>query len=178
MRFLRRSRGHAEVQKRKLPRFTELKELDLYRPLPYAMQPTVHLGAARQRVRQLVEDLLPGALDEGTGGALDRLIESWAAAEIETLKAEHADHSAVVDRLVGLANEQVFRAQATADRDRQLLELAQRDLVAARVRLGADASWPAEVQTTAAKPATPEVPSLRPAPESDEVSTLNRESAA
>ena len=70
-------------------------------PMPYPNQATPDVGAARGRVRTLVGDLLPSGVDEGTGAALDPLIASWASGWLSRIDSQHADHQAVIDRLVG-----------------------------------------------------------------------------
>jgi hypothetical protein len=66
------------------------------------MPPAPERGAVLERVRQITESLV-GAIDEGTGAVLDRLIESWTAEWIATADAEYTDHCATIT---------VHRAQA------------------------------------------------------------------
>lgn len=131
-------RRRVEPWREQEQRFTEIYELDRKAPLPYAMAPRHDAGAARQRVRQLVESLQPGGVDEGTDAALDPLIQSWTAGWLAGIDSEHADHKAVIDMLIGSAKEQAARATATHTHDRYRLELARRDHREARRRLGDD----------------------------------------
>ncbi|MGZ4665069.1 MAG: hypothetical protein ACXV5Q_08515 [Frankiaceae bacterium] len=57
------------------------------------MPPPPARGAVLLRVQQLTQSLA-GAIDEGTGAALDPMIAAWVAAWIATVEAEYTDHSA------------------------------------------------------------------------------------
>jgi hypothetical protein len=115
-------------------RFQQVYAADRVGPMPYPNQATPDVGAARGRVRTLVQDLLDG-VDEGTGGALDPLIASWASGWLSRIDSQHADHQAVVDRLVGGARQQLADAEAAHERDRRALAIARRDYEEARERL-------------------------------------------
>lgn len=78
-------------------------EIDQWRAVPFDMPPAPERSMVLQRVRQITESL-EGAIDEGTGAALDPLIESWVAAWVATVEADYTDHCAVIN---------VRRAQAT-----------------------------------------------------------------
>jgi hypothetical protein len=116
-------------------RFSQVYAEDRVGPMPYPNQASPDVAAARGRVRALVNDLLPNAVDEGTGGALDPLIASWASGWLARIDSEHADHHAVIDRLVGGARRQLADAEAAHERDRRALEIARRDYTDARERL-------------------------------------------
>ncbi len=116
-------------------RFSQVYAEDRVGPMPYPNQASPDVAAARGRVRSLVNDLLPNAVDEGTGGALDPLIASWASGWLARIDSEHADHHAVIDRLVGGARRQLADAEAAHERDRRALEIARRDYADARERL-------------------------------------------
>ena len=116
-------------------RFSQVYAEDRVGPMPYPNQANPDVAAARGRVRALVNDLLPGAVDEGTGGALDPLIASWASGWLARIDSEHADHHAVIDRLVGGARRQLADAEAAHERDRRALEIARHDYTDARERL-------------------------------------------
>jgi len=107
-------------------------------PVSYPMAPPHDAETARQRVRQLVEALRPDGIDEGTGAALDPLIQSWTAGWLAGIDAEHTDHTAAIDLRIGSAKEQVARAQSTHEHDLYRLELARRDHTEARRLLGDD----------------------------------------
>jgi hypothetical protein len=115
-------------------RFTQVYAADRVGPMPYPNQASPDVAAARNRVRTLVHELLDG-VDEGTGGALDPLIASWASGWLARIDSQHADHQAVVDRLVGGARRQLAAAEAAHERDRRALEIARRDYEEARERL-------------------------------------------
>ncbi len=104
--------------------------------LPYTMASPASAHDARQRVQQLVEELLPDGVDEGTGAALDRLIASWAAGWLAGIDAEHADHTGAIDRLIGSAREQVADARAAHEHQALRLEIARQEHIDARQRLG------------------------------------------
>ncbi|GAA4864929.1 hypothetical protein [Actinomycetospora straminea] len=116
-------------------RFAQVYAADRVGPMPYPNQATPDVGAARGRVRTLVQELLDG-VDEGTGAALDPLIASWASGWLSRIDSQHADHQAVVDRLVGGARQQLAEAEAAHERDRRALAIARRDYDEARERLG------------------------------------------
>ena len=116
-------------------RFSQVYAEDRVGPMPYPNQASPDVAAARGRVRALVNDLLPGGVDEGTGAALDPLIASWASGWLARIDSEHADHHAVIDRLIGGARRQLADAEAAHERDRRALEIARRDYADARERL-------------------------------------------
>jgi len=115
-------------------RFAQVYAADRVGPMPYPNQASPDIGAARGRVRTLVAELLEG-VDEGTGGALDPLIASWASGWLSRIDSQHADHQAVIDRLVGGARQQLADAEASHERDRRALAIARRDYDEARERL-------------------------------------------
>jgi hypothetical protein len=115
-------------------RFAQVYAADRVGPMPYPNQATPDVGTARGRVRTLVAELLDG-VDEGTGGALDPLIASWASGWLSRIDSQHADHQAVIDRLVGGARQQLAEAEAAHERDRRALAVARRDYEEARERL-------------------------------------------
>jgi hypothetical protein len=115
-------------------RFAQVYAADRVGPMPYPNQATPDVGTARGRVRTLVAELLDG-VDEGTGGALDPLIASWASGWLSRIDSQHADHQAVIDRLVGGARQQLAEAEAAHERDRRALAIARRDYEEARERL-------------------------------------------
>ncbi|GAA4914749.1 hypothetical protein EV188_111133 [Actinomycetospora succinea] len=116
-------------------RFAQVYAADRVGPMPYPNQPTPDVSEARGRVRALVDGLLSG-VDEGSGRALDPLIASIASGWLARVDTQHADHHAVIDRLVGGARQQLAGAEAAHERDRRALEIARRDYAEARERLG------------------------------------------
>ncbi|MDD7940832.1 hypothetical protein PHK61_20630 [Actinomycetospora lutea] len=131
-------------------RFAQVYAADRVGPMPYPNQPTPDVSAARGRVRSLVEGMLDG-VDEGSGRALDPLIASIASGWLARVDSQHADHHAVIDRLVGGARQQLAEAEAAHERDRRALEIARRDYAEARERLGE----PVDDGSPAAPPAAP-----------------------
>ena len=123
-------------------RFAQVYAADRVGPMPYPNQPTPDVSEARGRVRALVEGLLDG-VDEGSGRALDPLIASIASGWLARVDTQHADHHAVIDRLVGGARQQLAEAEAAHERDRRALEIARRDYAEARERLGPTPDTPA-----------------------------------
>ncbi len=133
-------------------RFSQVYAEDRVGPMPYPNQASPDVAAARGRVRALVNDLLPGGVDEGTGAALDPLIASWASGWLSRIDSQHADHHAVVDRLVGGARRQLADAEAAHERDRRALEIARTDYSDARERLIEPSASPATSTDPAARP--------------------------
>jgi hypothetical protein len=119
-------------------RFAQAYAADRVGPMPYPNQATADITEARRRVRSLVHELLDG-VDEGSGDALDPLIASWASGWLARVDSQHADHQAVIDRLVGGARRQLAESEAAPERDRRALVVARSDYGSARERLGADA---------------------------------------
>jgi len=117
----------------------------------YPMTAPHDADKARQQVRELVEALQPAGIDEGTGAALDPLIQSWTAGWLAGIDSEHTEHTAAIDVQFGAAKEQLARAQSIHDNDLYRLELARRDHAEARRMLG-DELGPVRV------PAGPEPP--------------------
>lgn len=85
-------------------RFARFAEIDRWRPAPFNLSPPPERDVAHQRVRHLVEGL-EGAIDEGSGGALDRHIESWVAGWIAGVEIEYADHCSLIQMLRGQAEQ-------------------------------------------------------------------------
>lgn len=85
-----------------------------WRSLGQDMPPLPERGAVMQRVRQLVEGL-EGAIDEGTGAALDRLIETWVAAWLASVDTEYVDACSVIDDHYGQASQVLVETQAALE---------------------------------------------------------------
>ncbi|MHC1560712.1 hypothetical protein ACR9E3_17275 [Actinomycetospora sp. C-140] len=131
-------------------RFQQVYAADRVGPMPYPNQATPDVSAARGRVRTLVGELLDG-VDEGTGAALDPLIASWASGWLSRIDSQHADHQAVIDRLVGGARQQLADAEASHDRDRRALGIARHDYEEARERLSEPVGSPAAEEPPAGR---------------------------
>jgi hypothetical protein len=103
-------------------RYTRFSEIDRWRPVPFDMPPPPDRGAVHQRVSKLIEGLA-GAIDEGSGRALDPHIESWVAGWIAGVETEYADHCGLIQMLRGQAEQwaretavEVAQAQAKLGR--------------------------------------------------------------
>jgi hypothetical protein len=118
-------------------RYLTIPEIDRWRALPFDMPPDPERGTVMQRVRQLVESL-DGALDEGTGTALDRLIESWVAGWIHTVQASYDDHCAVVAVHCGQAAEWLVESIRNARDEDEELDRVRAAYLACRRRLGGE----------------------------------------
>ncbi len=80
------------------------------------MPPLPERDAVMQRVRQLVERL-EGAIDEGTGAALDRLIETWVAAWVASVDTTYLDACSVVGDQYGQASQVLVEAEAVLEHE-------------------------------------------------------------
>jgi hypothetical protein len=122
-------------------RYLEIPEIDRWRAVPFDMPPDPERGTVMQRVRQLVESL-DGAIDEGTGSALDLLIESWVAAWIHTVETSYADHCAVIDVHAGQAAEWLVESEHNARDEAEELDRARAAYLACRARLSGEPEQP------------------------------------
>ncbi|OJY45960.1 hypothetical protein [Pseudonocardia sp. 73-21] len=116
--------------------------LDRLRPVPFGVPMATSFVEAQRRVEQIVAGLLPGAVDEVSGGVLDPLIASWAADWLARIDTEHADHAGTVESLHGAAREKVAAAAADHDDAHRALQIARADHLAARARLAGDPATP------------------------------------
>jgi hypothetical protein len=115
-------------------RYLHLPQIDGLRSLDFSVPPAPIRGEAEQRVRQLVE-ALEGATDEGSGGALDLLIEAWVASWIASVNTDFVDHASVIDVHYGQATEWLVEAEAELEfADAKLAEVEQ-NYTDARTRL-------------------------------------------
>jgi hypothetical protein len=115
-------------------RYLNIPEIDRWRAVPFGMTPPPERSAVMERVRQLTQSL-EGAIDEGTGASLDRLIESWAGSWIATVQSEYVDHCAVISVHRGQAQQWLTEATVTAQHEREELEQIRADYAASRRRL-------------------------------------------
>ncbi|HEY3905850.1 MAG TPA: hypothetical protein VGM14_18215 [Streptosporangiaceae bacterium] len=115
-------------------RYLRIPEIDRWRAVPFEMTPAPERGAVMQRVQQLI-DSLAGALDEGSGAALDRLIESWTGSWIATVESDYLDHCATISVHRGQARQWWTEATVTAEYEREKLDECRSDLLASRRRL-------------------------------------------
>jgi hypothetical protein len=122
-------------------RYMRIPEIDRWRAVPFDMPPLPERDVVRERVRQLTESLA-GAVDEGTGAALDRLIESWVASWIATVEADYTDHCAVINVHRGQAAQWLAESTLIAQYEREELDQVRAAYVTCRARLGGERPEP------------------------------------
>ena len=115
-------------------RYLHIPEIDRWRAVPFDMAPAPERRAVMERVQQLTQSL-EGAIDEGTGASLDRLIESWARSWIATVESEYVDHCAVISVHQGQAQQWLTEGTVTAQHEREELDQLRADYFASRNRL-------------------------------------------
>jgi len=118
-------------------RYMHIPEIDRWRALPFDMPPDPERGTVLQRVRQYVESL-DGAIDEGTGAALDRVIEAWVAEWIATVETGYTDHCAVIDVHRAQAAQWLTESIHTARHENEELERIRAAYLACRARLAGE----------------------------------------
>src|SRR5579859_1424846 len=123
-------------------RYLHIPQIDRWRAVPFAMPPVPERDTVMERVEQLTQSL-DGAIDEGTGGSLDLLIESWAGSWVATVESEYADHSAVITVHRGQAQQWLTQATTTAKHEREELLQCRTDYLASRQRLTGGLADPA-----------------------------------
>ncbi len=123
-------------------RYLHIPEIDRWRAVPFDMMPAPERDAVLHRVRQLTQSL-EGAIDEGTGASLDRLIESWTGSWIATVESEYVDHCNVISVHRGQARQWLTEATVTAGHEQEKLGQIRSDLLASRHRLTGESSHPA-----------------------------------
>ncbi len=116
-------------------RYLQIAEIDRWRSAPFDMPPAPDRSLVMQRVRQIVESL-DGGIDEGTGAALDREIESWLAGWIAAIETEYTDHCAVISVHRAQASQWLADSEIHADHERAALGRIRADFTACRARLG------------------------------------------
>jgi hypothetical protein len=115
-------------------RYMDIPEIDRWRSMPFGMLSAPERDAVLQRVRQLTGSL-EGAIDEGTGAALDPLIESWTASWIAAVEAEYSDHCAVISMHRGQAAQWLTESILTAQHENEELDRIRVAYLACRSRL-------------------------------------------
>jgi hypothetical protein len=118
-------------------RYIHIPEIDRWRAVPFDMPPDPERGTVLQRVRQITESL-DGAIDEGTGAALDRIIESWVAEWVATVEAGYADHCAVIGVHRGQAGQWLTESTHIARHEAEELERVRAAYLASRARLAGE----------------------------------------
>ncbi len=129
-------------------RYMRFTQIDRWRAMGFGMPPDPERGTVLQRVRQLTE-ALDGAIDEGTGQALDLIIESWVAAWIATVETAYTDHCGVISVHRGQAAQWLTESLDLARHENDELDRAREAYLACRTRL---AGGPDALQATAAGP--------------------------
>ncbi len=127
-------------------RYVHIPEIDRWRAVPFDMPPSPDRASVLERVRQHIRSL-EGAIDEGTGSALDRLIEAWVASWIATVEADYTDHCAVINVHRGQAAQWLTESTHTARHENEELERVRAAYLACRARL-------AGVQPESGRPAS------------------------
>jgi hypothetical protein len=122
-------------------RYVHIPEIDRWRAVPFAMTPPPDRPIVMEEVRQHVRSL-EGAIDEGTGASLDRLIESWAGSWIATVESEYVDHCAVISVHRGQARQWLTEATVNARHEREELDQIRADYFASRRRLTGEPADP------------------------------------
>jgi hypothetical protein len=123
-------------------RYLHIPEIDRWRAVPFDMPPAPERRVVMERVYQLTQSL-DGAIDEGTGASLDRLIASWAGSWIATVESEYVDHCAVINVHRGQAQQWLTEANITARHQTEQLEHIRLDYFASRTRLTGEPPGPA-----------------------------------
>jgi hypothetical protein len=118
-------------------RYMHIPEIDRWRAVPFNMPPDPERGTVLQRVRQYVESL-EGAIDEGTGAALDLLIEAWVAQWIATVETDYTDHCAVINVHRAQAAQWLTESTHTARHENEELERIRAAYLACRTRLAGE----------------------------------------
>jgi hypothetical protein len=118
-------------------RYMHIPEIDRWRAVPFDMPPAPEQGAVLQRVRQITESL-EGAIDEGTGAALDRLIESWVASWIATVETDYTDHCAVISVHRGQAAQWLTESIHIAQHENEELARIRNAYLTCRSRLAGE----------------------------------------
>ena len=123
-------------------RYLHIPEIDRWRAVPFDMPPAPERRVVMEHVYQLTHSL-EGAIDEGTGASLDRLIGSWAGSWIATVESEYVDHCAVINVHRGQAQQWLTEANITAKHQTEQLEHIRLDYFASRTRLTGEPPDPA-----------------------------------
>jgi len=127
-------------------RYLEIREIDNWRSLPFMVPPPPDREAVLQAIQRYVESL-QGAIDEGTGEALDPLIRAWLAGWLATVETEYADHAAVIKIHRSQALQWLTDSNVLARHERDKLEQIRADYLASRARLGgADSQDPSRIR--------------------------------
>ncbi len=118
-------------------RYMRTPEIERWGAVPFDMPPDPERNAIHQRVRQITESL-EGAIDEGTGAALDRLIESWVAAWIATVEADYTDHCTVINVRHAQATQWLAESRIAAEHELEELVRVRAAYLACRSRLAGE----------------------------------------
>jgi hypothetical protein len=122
-------------------RYVYLPEIDRWRALGYDMPPDPVREAVLKRVEQMTQ-ALGGAIDEGTGAALDGVIESWVAAWIASVETAYSDHCGVNSVHRSQASQWLTESTHKAQYERDELDRTRAAYLACRARLGGETAAP------------------------------------
>jgi hypothetical protein len=118
-------------------RYMRIPEIDRWRAVPHDMPPSPDRDAVMQRVRREVT-ALAGSIDEGTGGALDPMIEAWVAGWIAIVETDHVDHCGVIQIHRNQAAQWLAESTILARDEREELDRARAAYLACRSRLAGE----------------------------------------
>jgi glucose-6-phosphate dehydrogenase assembly protein OpcA len=118
-------------------RYMQFTEIDRWRALGFDMPPDPERGTVMQRVRQMTE-ALDGAIDEGTGPALDLIIEAWVASWISTVETAYSDHCGVISVHRAQASQWLAESTHIARHEGEELERVKDAYLACRTRLAGE----------------------------------------
>ena len=144
--------------KRRVDPFTRASRdgLDLLAAPPYDMSEEIRTTLDAE-VREMVQRLLPGAVDAYSRDALDDWIEARAEQLVARLDSEREERQAVWEALVGLAKEEATRRKSRYDVDLDNLLRAQHALEVAREALTRTRG----IGDLSARPAPPDCDEIR-----------------
>jgi hypothetical protein len=144
--------------KRRVDPFTRASRdgLDLLAAPPYDMSEEIRTTLDAE-VREMVRQLLPGAVDAHSRDALDDWIEARAEQLVARLDSEREERQAVWEALIGLAKEEATRRKSRYDIDLDDLLRAQHAVEVAREALTSARG----IGDLAARPAPPDRDEIR-----------------
>jgi len=118
-------------------RYMSFTQIDRWRAIGYAIPPDPEHGTVLQRVRQMTE-ALGGAVDEGTGPALDLIVEAWIARWIAKVETDYTDHCGVISVHRNQAEQWLAETIRLAQHENQELERSREAYLACRARLAGE----------------------------------------
>lgn len=132
------SRRRSTTPRRPTDPTTGPLRIDAPKPLDPDPQHERDASAARERVSRLVAELAPRGTDEGTGAALDNMINYWADGWLADIETERLNALTVVDALVGEVMPRQERLRVACEGALDQLRLAQENHELARTLLAGE----------------------------------------